>query len=73
LLMSHLHATFRSLATANLPVHELVKRANRIFCEGTLTTHFATLICGKANRNGEVEICNSEEYPIYWIAARSFL
>jgi sigma-B regulation protein RsbU (phosphoserine phosphatase) len=59
LLMSHLHATFRSLATANLPVDGLVKRANRIFCEGTLTTHFATLICGKANRNGEVEICNA--------------
>jgi len=59
LLMAHLHATFRSLVTAHLPVQELVQRANRIFCEGTLTTHFATLVCGKAGKGGEVEICNA--------------
>ena len=59
LLMSHLHAIFRSLITAHLPVHELVRRANRIFCEGTLSTHFATLICGKADARGEVELCNA--------------
>lgn len=59
LLMSHLHATFRSLATTRLAVHELVQRANRIFCEGTLSTHFATLVCGRAEANGEVEICNA--------------
>jgi len=59
LLMAHLHAIFRSLITANLPVDGLVSRANRIFCEGTMSTHFATLVCGRASRNGLVELCNA--------------
>lgn len=59
LLMAHLHAIFRSLVTLNLTVSELVERANRIFCEGTLTTHFATLVCGAADSAGTVEICNA--------------
>lgn len=59
LLMAHLHAIFRSLITSNLPTHELVQRANRIFTEGTIKTHFATLVCGRASKNGDVEICNA--------------
>lgn len=59
ILMAHLHAIFRSLMTASLPVSQLVERANRIFSQGTMATHFATLVCGRANRSGEVEICNA--------------
>jgi sigma-B regulation protein RsbU (phosphoserine phosphatase) len=59
ILMAHLHAIFRSLVTSTHHVHELVERANRIFCEGTLSTHFATLVCGKATSDGNVEICNA--------------
>ena len=59
LLMAHLHAIFRSLTTTTLQVHELVEKANRVFCEGTLSTHFATLICGLATNDGTVEICNA--------------
>ncbi len=33
MLMSHLHATFRSLAEAGLPLDRMVQDANRIFCE----------------------------------------
>jgi phosphoserine phosphatase RsbU/P len=63
LLMSNLHAMFHSLVPLGLPLEELMARANRIFCENTLSNHFATLICLKANRNGEVEFCNAGHLP----------
>ena len=59
ILMAHLHAIFRSLVTASLPIHQMVAQANRLFCEGTMSTHFATLISGKATRSGEVKISNA--------------
>jgi sigma-B regulation protein RsbU (phosphoserine phosphatase) len=59
MLMSHLHAMFRSFGGLNMPVESLVARANRLFVESTISTHFATLICGRASENGEVEICNA--------------
>ncbi len=64
MLMSHLHAMFRSLTTVGLPVDELVGRANRVFCESTIAGQFATLICGRAGRSGEVEICNAGHCPV---------
>jgi sigma-B regulation protein RsbU (phosphoserine phosphatase) len=62
-LMAHLHAIFRSLITLGLPMSELVARTNRVFCEFTISTYFATLVCGRANRFGEVEICNAGHCP----------
>lgn len=59
ILMSQLHATFRALALTGLPLNELMARANHIFCEASLITHFATLVCGLANQDGEIEICNA--------------
>ena len=59
ILMGHLHAMFSSLLLGNMPLSNLVERANRIFCEGTPRAHFATLISGKASANGVVEICNA--------------
>jgi len=59
LLMAHLHAIFRSLMEAKLTVSQLLEQANRLFCEGTMSTYFATLVCGMANASGEVEICNA--------------
>ncbi len=35
MLMSHLHATFRSLADSDLPLGRMVEAANRIFLEST--------------------------------------
>lgn len=63
MLMAHLHAIFRSLITIGLPVERLVERANRIFCESTMSAHFATLVCGKAGKSGELEICNAGHCP----------
>jgi sigma-B regulation protein RsbU (phosphoserine phosphatase) len=58
MLMSNLHAMFRVLIPTGLPLDQLVGRANRIFCESTLPTQYATLIVGKADGFGNVEICN---------------
>jgi len=63
LLMAHLHAIFRTLMAAGLPVHELVQQAGRVFCETTMSPHFATLVCGRAAASGEVEICNAGHCP----------
>jgi sigma-B regulation protein RsbU (phosphoserine phosphatase) len=57
LMMSHLHALIRSLLSFNLPVNEIVARVNRLFCESTLSTHYATMVFGKAKNDGYVELC----------------
>jgi sigma-B regulation protein RsbU (phosphoserine phosphatase) len=65
ILMAHLHAIFRSLAPLSLPMDLLVQQANRLFCEGTLSTHFVTLVCGRAGVDGRVELCNAGHcYPL---------
>ena len=63
LLMSNLHAMFHSLVPLGLPLHELMGRANRLFCESTLSNQYATLVFGKINIKGEVEICNAGHLP----------
>ena len=63
MLMVHLHAMFRSLISVGLSLNQLVERANRVFCESTLSTHYATLVCGKASRTGETEIVNAGHLP----------
>lgn len=63
LLMSQLHAMFRTLVPLGLPLVGLVERASRIFCESTLPTHYATLVCGRADSSGLVEICNAGHLP----------
>lgn len=67
LLMSNLHAMFHSLVPLGLPLHELMERANRLFCESTLANQYATLICGKINTAGEVEMCNAGHLPPVFI------
>ena len=59
LLMSQLHAMFRTLAGSGLSLSGLMERINRLFCEASLTTHFATLVCGLAHETGEIEISNA--------------
>jgi sigma-B regulation protein RsbU (phosphoserine phosphatase) len=58
MLMANLHAMFRALVPSALPLNQLVERANRIFCGSTLPTQYATLVVGKADEFGNVEICN---------------
>jgi phosphoserine phosphatase RsbU/P len=58
MLMANLHAMFRALIPTGLPLEQLMARANRIFSENTLPTQYATLICGRADQEGTVEMCN---------------
>jgi len=59
MLMAHLHASVRTLVGLDLPVSQVVERANRVFCDSTMANHYATLVCGRLTRSGEVEICNA--------------
>jgi len=63
MLMTQLHAMFRTLIPLGLPLNQIVERASRVFCESTLPTHFATLVCGRADTSGGVEICNAGHLP----------
>jgi len=63
MLMTQLHALFRSLAMMSLPLGQIVAHANRVFCESALAGQFATLICGQAKPTGEVEIHNAGHLP----------
>src|SRR5271167_3508887 len=46
MLMSHLHATFRTLAEQHLPLQKMMEHANRLFCESTTAGQYATMIVG---------------------------
>ena len=63
MLMTQLHALFRSLTGMALPLGQIVTRANRVFCESSLAGQYATLVCGQAKPTGEVEIHNAGHWP----------
>jgi phosphoserine phosphatase RsbU/P len=63
LMMSHLHALINSLISFGLSVSELVEKANRLFSKSTMNTNYATMVFGKANPIGEIEICNAGHNP----------
>ena len=63
MLMTQLHALFRSLTGMALPLGQIVKQVNRVFCESALAGQYATLVCGQAKPDGEVEIHNAGHWP----------
>lgn len=63
MLMTQLHAMFRALVPAGLPLQDLVGRASGVFCESTLPTHYATLVCLRAQPGGDVEVCSAGHLP----------
>lgn len=67
MLMSHLHATFRTLAEAHLPLDRMVEAANRLFCESTLAGQFATLVVGRAAGDGAVQFVSAGHLPVLHI------
>lgn len=68
MLMSHLHATFRTLAQQHLPLPLLMEHANRLFCESTTAGQFATLIVGYATRDGHVEYVSAGHLPLLHVS-----
>ena len=63
MLMSHLHAAFHTLIPMNLPLAQIMSRASGLFLESALPAQYATLVCGKASRDGDVEIANAGHPP----------
>jgi sigma-B regulation protein RsbU (phosphoserine phosphatase) len=59
LLMSNLHAIFHSLVPTGMALDELMSRANHLLCESSPANQYATLVLGKANRQGEVVLTNA--------------
>jgi phosphoserine phosphatase RsbU/P len=68
MLMSHLHATFRTLAAQNLPLQDLMGRANRLFSESTTAGQYVTLVVGRAWHDGKVEYASAGHLPLLHVA-----
>ena len=68
MLMSHLHATFRTLAGQHLPLPVLMEHANRLFCESTTAGQFATMIVGSASEDGRVEYVSAGHLPLFHVS-----
>ena len=68
LLMSHLHAMFRSLVTVGQPLAQMIAVASRLFCESTVAGQYATLIAGRADGDGRVEIAGAGHPPALLLA-----
>lgn len=65
LLMSHLHAMFRSLVTVRQPLAQMLAVASRLFCESTSAGQYATLIAGRADTTGRVELASAGHPPAF--------
>jgi phosphoserine phosphatase RsbU/P len=59
LLMSHLSATVRSLIRQGVGLDHLLAEANRTLHRHSPQTHYMTLVCGRAQANGHMEIVNA--------------
>lgn len=59
MLMAHLHAMFRMLVPRNISLNCILEHASRVFSESTLPNQYATLVCGRALPNGEIQITNA--------------
>jgi phosphoserine phosphatase RsbU/P len=62
--MTQLHALFRSLIGMGLPLEEIVVHINRFLCDSGLAGRYATLVCGRAEKGGEVELFNAGHLPV---------
>jgi sigma-B regulation protein RsbU (phosphoserine phosphatase) len=69
MLMSHLHATFRSLANSDLALGAMVEAANRIFAESTMADQYATLVVGRASDDGAVELVSAGHLPVLHLSS----
>jgi phosphoserine phosphatase RsbU/P len=62
--MTQLHALFRSLIGMGLGLKEIVGHINCFLCESGLAGQYATLVCGRAGRGGDVEVFNAGHLPV---------
>lgn len=59
LIMSQLHAIFRTLVDSVTNIEEMMGRVNRMLSETTHATHFVTLVCVEACADGTIHVCNA--------------
>lgn len=64
MLMSHLHATLRTLLPSHRTIQEVATVASHTFCRSALPAQFATLVLGKATRDGQLELVNAGHTPV---------
>jgi len=63
IIASQLHSLFRALLPQEMPLNQLLGRINRIFCECEITDYYATLVCGRASSDGQIELVNAGHLP----------
>ena len=63
ILMANLQALFRSLVSLELPLPEIVGRANELFSDTTAANAYATLVAGRLNGSGSLELINAGHNP----------
>jgi len=63
IMMSNLYAIIHSLQSFDLPINVMLQKANRLFCESTLTTNYATMVLGRVVPDGTLEICVAGHNP----------
>ncbi len=72
-LMAHLSAIVRRTLDEAVSVASLIATVNRHLNERSPESHFVTLVAGRANRSGRVEICNAGHcLPIVLRRSESF-
>jgi len=69
ILMSNLHAIFRTLTRTPASLAHLLEQANRLFCEWTTSRYFATLASGKVTDNGIIEFASAAHPPPLLLSA----
>lgn len=63
LLMANLQALFRSLVSQELPLDEIMGRANRLFFDSTAANSYVTLVAGRLDSGGRLEYVNAGHNP----------
>jgi sigma-B regulation protein RsbU (phosphoserine phosphatase) len=69
MLMSHLHATFRTLAGTEQSLERMATLANRLFCHSTIAGQYATLVVGRCTSDGSVEFVSAGHLPVLHVRA----
>jgi phosphoserine phosphatase RsbU/P len=57
-------SSLRTLLPSNRTIEEVVTTASSTFCQSALPAQFATLVLGKADRSGNVELVNAGHNPV---------
>ena len=61
--MSQLHAVFRSLLREERSVADVLVDANRMFSEHIPASRYATVVCGRLQADGGLELANAGHLP----------